>query len=354
MTETTTGKRPAPAEAGVIPVREAHRFDQLKLENYLKEHLSGYEGPLSIQQFSSGQSNPTFKLTAASGRYVLRKKPPGKLLPSAHMIEREYRIFTALADTDVPVPTTHLLCEDPSIIGTPFYVMDFIEGRVFSDHTLKGMEPAQRRAIYDDMNRVLAALHGVDYVAKGLSDYGKPGNYFARQVGRWSKQYIAAKTDEIVSMENLMKYLQENIPQDDTTSIVHGDYQLYNLMYHPTEPRILAVLDWELSTLGHPMADLAYNCMKYYQAGDMAGLVFGGETGIPTEDEFVAQYCQRTGRARVEDWNFYLAFSFFRLASIVQGVYKRGLDGNASSAQAVSMRDVVVKTADTGWSIASR
>lgn len=341
-------------DPGVIEVREAHRFDQAKLERYLEQHLDGYAGPLTIKQFSSGQSNPTFQLTTPDRRYVLRKKPPGKLLPSAHMIEREYRVFTALADTDVPVPVTHLLCEDPSVIGTPFYVMDFIEGRVFTDNTLQELEPKERRAIYDDMNRVLAALHSVDYRSKGLSDYGKPGNYFERQVRRWSEQYLASKTDELPSMEKLITYLQQNIPADDTTSIVHGDYQLYNLMYHPTEPRILAVLDWELSTLGHPMADLAYNCMKYHQAGELAPLVFGGDTGIPTEEEFVAQYCERTGRARVDDWNFYLAFSFFRLASIIQGVYKRGLDGNASSVKALSMKDVVVQTADTGWAIANR
>ena len=339
---------------GTIEVRDAHRFDQAALEQYLTQHLPGYAGPLSVRQFSGGQSNPTFKLTTPARNFVLRKKPPGKLLPSAHMIEREYRVFTALADTDVPVPKAHLLCEDASIIGTPFYVMDFIEGRVFTDNTLQELAPAERTQVYDEMNRVLAALHSVDYVAKGLTDYGKPGNYFERQVRRWSDQYLASKTDEIASMENLMVYLKENLPQDETTTIVHGDYQLYNLMYHPTECRVLAVLDWELSTLGHPMADLAYNCMKYHQAGEFAPLVFGGQTGIPTEEEFVAQYCERTGRNRVDNWDFYLAFSFFRLAAIVQGVYKRGLQGNASSAQALSMKDVVVQTADVGWQVATR
>ena len=339
---------------GTIEVRQAHRFDEAALERYLAKHLSGFNGPMAIRQFSGGQSNPTFKLSTPSQAYVLRKKPPGKLLPSAHMIEREYRIFTALADTDVPVPKAYLLCEDTSILGTAFYVMDFIEGRVFTDNTLQELQPAQRTKVYDEMNRVLAALHSVDYVAKGLSDFGKPGNYFERQVRRWSDQYVASKTDEITSMENLMTYLRDNLPQDTTTTIVHGDYQLYNLMYHPTEPRVLAVLDWELSTLGHPMADLAYNCMKYHQAGDLASLVFGGQTGVPTEDEFVAQYCARTGRSQVENWDFYLAFSFFRLAAIVQGVYKRGLQGNASSEQALSMKDVVVQTADVGWRIATR
>ena len=339
---------------GTIDVREAHRFDEAVLETYLKKNLPGFEGPVSIRQFSGGQSNPTFKISTPSHAYVLRKKPPGKLLPSAHMIEREFRIFNALQDTDVPVPKAHLLCEDAEVIGTPFYVMDFIEGRVFTDNTLQELAPSERTKVYDEMNRVLAALHSVDYLAKGLADYGKPGNYFERQVRRWRDQYIASKTDEISSMENLMTYLQENLPQDETTTIVHGDYQLYNLMYHPSEPRVLAVLDWELSTLGHPMADLAYNCMKYHQAGELAPLVFGGATGIPTEQEFVQQYCARTGRDQVENWDFYLAFSFFRLAAIVQGVYKRGLQGNASSAQALSMKEVVVQTADVGWRVATR
>lgn len=339
---------------GTIEVREAHRFDQESLHRYLTSHLPGYRGPLSIRQFSGGQSNPTFKLTTGNGNYVLRKKPPGKLLKSAHKIEREHRIFTALAHTDVPVPRTYLLCEDASIIGTPFYVMDFLEGRVFTDNTLPDLPAAERTAVYAEMNRVLATLHSVDYQAEGLSDYGAPGNYFARQTDRWRDQYLQSKTDEIESMECLMRFLAENMPDDETTCIVHGDYQLYNLMYHPTEPRVLAVLDWELSTLGHPMADLAYNCMKYHQAGEMAPLMFGGHSGIPTEEEFVAQYCERTGRSRVEDWNFYLAFSFFRLAAIVQGVYKRGLQGNASSAQALSMKDVVVDTANIGWRVAQR
>jgi len=341
-------------ESGLIEVREAHRFDEAKLDAYLKQNMAAYEGPFEVHQFEGGQSNPTYKLTTKGGDYVLRKKPPGKLLPSAHMVEREYRVFSALADTDVPVPTTHLLCEDPEIIGTPFYVMDFIEGRVLRDAVLPDMAPAERTAIYDDMSRVLAALHGVDYKARGLADYGKPGNYFARQVGRWSKQYTAAKTDDHASMDNLMDYLQSNIPDDETTCIVHGDFQLYNLMYHPTEPRVIAILDWELSTLGHPMADLAYNCMKYHQAGEMAALIYGGETGIPDEEAFVADYCKRTGREKVDNWNFYLAFSFFRLAAIVQGVYKRGLDGNASSSAALSMREVFTATADVGWAIATR
>jgi aminoglycoside phosphotransferase (APT) family kinase protein len=336
----------AQVPTGLVDVREAHRFDVDALDRYLSKHLDGYRGKPEIKQFEGGQSNPTFLLTSGDRRYVLRKKPPGTLLPTAHMIEREYRIYRALEDTDVPVPRAYLLCEDASIIGTAFYVMDYVQGRNFRDNGLNALPPDERRAVYDDMCRVLAALHSVDYKAKGLTDYGKPGNYFERQIGRWSKQYIAAKTHDIEPMDKLMEWLPKNVPADDTTTIVHGDYQLYNLLYHPTEPRVVALLDWELSTLGHPMADLAYNCMKYHTEGAMLG------EGIPTEDEFIASYCKRTGRERIPQWNFYVAFGFFRLASIVQGVYKRGLQGNASSAAALSMKGVVEQTAAAGWRVA--
>jgi aminoglycoside phosphotransferase (APT) family kinase protein len=278
---------------------------------------------------------------------VLRKKPPGTLLPTAHQIEREYRIYRALEGTDVPVPKAYLLCEDPAIIGTAFYVMDFVQGRNFRDSALRDLSVEDRRAAYDDMSRVLAALHSVDYKAKGLTDYGKPGNYFERQISRWTKQYVAAKTHDIEPMDKLLEWLPKNVPTDDTTTIVHGDYQLYNLLFHPTEPRIVALLDWELSTLGHPMADLAYNCMKYHTM-EASSL---GE-GVPTENEYIAMYCKRTGRERIPDWNFYVAFGFFRLASIIQGVYKRGLQGNAASAAALSMKNVVDQTAATGWKVA--
>ena len=339
-----------PVVQGLVEVREAHRFDVQALDRYLAQHLPGYAGTPEIKQFEGGQSNPTFLMTSGDRRYVLRKKPPGTLLPTAHMIEREYRVYRALEDTDVPVPKAHLLCEDASIIGTTFYVMDFVEGRNFRDVTLRDLSPADRRAVYDDMGRVLAALHSVDYKAKGLADYGKPGNYFERQIGRWTKQYVAAKTHDIEPMDRLMEWLPKNVPADDTTTIVHGDYQLYNLLYHPTEPRVVALLDWELSTLGHPMADLAYNCMKYH-THEAAALA---EAGVPGEDEFIATYCKRAGRERIPHWNFYVAFGFFRLASIVQGVYKRGLQGNASSSAALSMKGVVDQTAATGWQVAQK
>jgi aminoglycoside phosphotransferase (APT) family kinase protein len=334
---------------GLVDVREAHRFDLDALDKYLQQNLEGYRGKPAVRQFEGGQSNPTFLLTSGDRRYVLRKKPPGQLLPKAHMIEREYRIYRALEGTDVPVPRAYLLCEDASIIGTAFYVMDYVQGRNFRDTGLKDLPADQRRAAYDDMNRVLAALHSVDFKAKGLEDYGKPGNYFERQIGTWTKQYIAAKTHDIAPMDKLIEWLPANMPDDNITTIVHGDYQLYNLLYHPTEPRVVALLDWELSTLGHPMADLAYNCMKYHQP---EAANFGPE--IPTEDEFIAAYCQRTGRERIQGWNFYVAFGFFRLASIIQGVYKRGLQGNASSSAALGMKDAVEYTAATGWKVAQK
>ena len=336
---------------GLVEVRENHRFDEAALEAYLEHNLDQYTRGARIQQFEGGQSNPTFLLTTPERSYVVRKKPPGDLLPSAHQVEREHRIYQALAETDVPVPQTYLLCKDDSIIGTPFFVMEYVVGRVFSDPRLPDFDPADRRGIYMEMIRVLAALHSVDYDAKGLSDFGKQGNYFVRQTGRWTKQYLAAQTDEIPSMDRLVQWLPANVPDDPTTTIVHGDFQLYNLMYHPGESRCLAVLDWELSTLGHPLADLAYNCMKYH-AQEPGRCTVGGD-GIPVEQELVDEYCRLTGRKGIENWNFCLAFSFFRSASIAQGVYKRGLQGNASSARALAIKDSIARAADTAWQIAS-
>ena len=338
--------------SNLIEPRPMHRFEEDVLNAYLERELEEYSGPMKVQQFEGGQSNPTFLLTTPSGRYVLRKKPPGVLLPSAHAVEREYRLYKALEETEVPVPKTYLLCEDSSIVGTPFFVMQYLEGRVFKDSALPEYSPEDRRKIYFDMIRGLAALHTVDYEAVGLASYGKPGNYFARQTGRWTKQYVAAQTHEIPSMEQLMQWLPNNMPEDDTTSIVHGDYQLYNIMFHETEPRCIAVLDWELSTLGNPMADLAYNSMKYHEVFN--GKPFEPTDGIPDESEVVEEYCRLTGRQNIDNWNFCLAFSFFRLASICQGVYKRGLDGNASSSTALQMKSKVTDCADAAWRIANR
>jgi len=361
-------------------VREAHRFDQAALDRYLAEYLEGYSGPLRVRQFEGGQSNPTFLLSAGSGDYVLRKKPPGVLLPRAHMIEREHRILEALAATDVPVPKVHLLCEAPDPIGTPFFVMDYVRGRLLRDPTLPDMKPAERRAIYEEILRVLASLHAVDYRAIGLSDYGRPGNYFARQIRRWSQQYEASKTRGIASMDRLMKWLPENTPEDDTSCIVHGDYRLDNLVLAADEARVSAVLDWELSTLGHPLADLAHGCAQYYVSianqpllgsteggaadGNNRNAGVGGRggsddstgaaSGIPTEREYVETYCRFTERSGVPHWNFYLAFVIFRYAGIAQGVYKRGLQGNASSQEAVSLGDIVEIASDKAWEISQR
>jgi aminoglycoside phosphotransferase (APT) family kinase protein len=337
---------------GLVDVRENHRFDQVALEAYLERHLENYTLGAEIQQFEGGQSNPTFLLTTAEESYVVRKKPPGELLPSAHQVEREHRMYQALRGTDVPVPKTHLLCHDDSIIGTPFYVMEYVQGRVFSDPCLPEADPAARHAIYLEMIRVLAALHSVDFEARELSDFGKPGNYFVRQIGRWTKQYLAAKTDDLTSMDRLIEWLPQHVPDDETTTIVHGDYQLYNMIFDPDESVCKALLDWELSTLGNPLADLAYNCMKYYT--NEPGHDVSSCHGIPSEQEMVAEYCRLTGRSAIENWNFCLAFSFFRLASIAQGVYKRGLQGNASSARALEMRDRIGEAADIAWQIATR
>jgi aminoglycoside phosphotransferase (APT) family kinase protein len=340
-------------ESKLTPVRAAHRFDETALTKYLTAELDGFCEPFRILQFEGGQSNPTFLLDCGAHQFVLRKKPPGKLLPSAHQVDREYRVMKALEHSDVPVPGMYLLCEDKNVIGTAFFVMEYVDGRLFSDATLPGLSPAARRAIYFEMIRVLAALHSVDYEALGLSDFGKSGNYYARQIGRWSQQYVSAKTDDIPSMENLMGYLPQNVPPDDITCLVHGDYRLENMLFHPTEPRILALLDWELSTLGHPFGDLAYSCGAYHfttSGNPSLQGICGPESGIPLESEFIEEYCRRTGRAGIPNWNFYMAFAFFRLASICQGVYKRGLMGTASSTQALEKGRLARSISDLAWS----
>lgn len=341
-------------DAKLTPVREAHRFNEMALREFLQNQLGGSPDPLHIQQFEGGQSNPTFLISGGNQQLVLRKKPPGKLLPSAHQVEREYRVMRALAEVDVPVPRMILLCEDESIIGTPFFIMEYVQGRVLEDFTLPDQTPEERRSIYLDMARVLAALHSVNYADLGLEDFGKPGNYFSRQIGRWSKQYLAAKTDEIVSMERLMAYLPQNVPRDDTSCIVHGDFRMGNMLFHPTEPKITALLDWELSTLGHPLGDLGYSCMAYHSGiigpKSLKGWA-GPQSGIPSQEEFVAEYCRLTGRDGIDGFNFYLAFSFFRFASILQGVYKRGIMGNASSAAALEKGRLAREMADLAWKL---
>jgi aminoglycoside phosphotransferase (APT) family kinase protein len=346
----TTGAR-----AETTAIRDGHQLDESRLAAYLSNHLAGFRGPLEVRQFEGGQSNPTYFLHAASADYVLRKKPPGQLLPSAHAVDREHRVMTALGG-HIPVPPTLVMCDDPDVIGTPFFVMACVEGRVFRQPHLPGVSAAERAAIYEDMVTVLARLHSVNPASIGLADYGKPGNYYARQIGRWSQQYIAAKTDEIASMDRLMAWLPEHIPPGDEVSIVHGDYRVENLIVHPTEPRIVAVVDWELSTLGHPLADLAYNCLTYHLPAEALGraeAVESDRSGMPDESSYVAAYCRRTGRDGVPNWNFYLAFSMFRLASILQGVYARGLKGNAASSYALERGAAARKIADIAWAIAS-
>ncbi len=332
---------------GTGPVADRHAFDVAALQAHLEQHLPGFQGPLSVEQFKGGQSNPTYKLLTPARAYVMRAKPgpAARLLPSAHAVEREYRVMRALAGSGVPVAGMHLLCEDESVIGRAFYVMDFVSGRVLWDPALDGMTPSQRAAIYDEMNRVIATLHNVDVAAAGLADYGKSGNYFERQIGRWSKQYLASITEPIEAMDRLIDWLPGHIPDsardDSRPCIVHGDYRLDNLIFHPTEPRVLAVLDWELSTVGHPLADFSYHCMAWHiPPGAFRGL--GGvdiaALGIPDERAYVQRYCERTGRGDAQsvmrDWNFYLAYNLFRIAAILQGIAKRVEDGTASSGRA--------------------
>lgn len=339
------------------PVRAAHRFNEEALADYLHRHIAGFEVPLTVEQFGGGQSNPTFLLTTLDGkRYVLRKKPPGKLLESAHQLDREYRIKKALAATGVPVPRMQVLCEDDGVIGTTFYVMEFVEGRIFRDPQLPDVTPAERAAIYDSMNDVLARLHKVEFAHVGLGDFGKPGNYFERQTARWITQYRAAQTDDIPDMERLIDWMPHHIPKDDSVSIAHGDYRLENSIFHPSEPRMIALLDWELSTIGHPLADLAYNCMGYHVMNPRQGGLVGVDhaaSGIPSERDYVAKYCRRAGRERIDNWSFYLSFSVFRLASIAQGVYKRGIDGNASSETAASQGNTCRFLAEHAWRLAN-
>ena len=335
-----------------------HSLDTQKLAAYLEQQVPGFKGPLTAEKFPGGQSNPTYAVSAESGRYVLRRKPPGLLLKSAHAVDREFKVIAALADTEVPVAKVYHLCEDESVIGSMFFLMEFVDGVVHWDATLPGLDNEQRRVMYDEMNRALAAMHSVDIDAVGLADFGKPGNYFERQIGRWSKQYRAAETGTIEAMEQLLTWLPDNLPADDgKVSLVHGDYRLDNMMFHATEPRILAVVDWELSTLGHPYADLAYQCMQWRlpPGGSLSGLQ--GEDraalGIPSEEEYVARYCERMGIDTIENWTFYLAFSFFRLAAILQGVKKRALDGNASNDQALEMGALVEPLASAATALIS-
>ena len=324
------------------PVPPRHAFDELALARYLEARLDDFELPMIVTQFTGGQSNPTYLITTPRHEYVLRKKPSGSLLPSAHQVEREHRIMSALGAHGVPVPRCRLLCEDASVIGTPFFVMDRVDGRVLWDPALPGFTRDERHALHTHAIDVLAAIHRVDVQAAGLGDYGRPGNYFARQVARWTQQYVSAQTEDVPGMTWLASWLPAHVPADDAATIVHGDYRLDNLIVHPTEPRIVAVIDWELSTLGHPLADIAYACLAYYITLDgraRDGALALNDEGIPPLEAQVSRYAALTGHDPRPHWPFLVAFSLFRLASIAQGVYARGLQGNASSAQALRYKD---------------
>jgi aminoglycoside phosphotransferase (APT) family kinase protein len=343
--------------SGTTAVQPKHAFDTAKLDNWMQANVEGYRGPLQVEQFKGGQSNPTFRLTAKSGRYVLRRKPPGKLLPSAHAVDREYRVITALRKVGYPVARSFGLCEDESVIGTAFYIMDCVEGRIFWDQRLPGMEKAERAAIFDAMNANIAKLHQVDYAAIGLGDFGKPGNYFERQIGRWSKQYRASETEKIEAMDRLMEWLPAHVPAGDETTLVHGDYRMDNMIFHPTEPRVLAVLDWELSTLGHPLGDFSYHAMAWRLEPELfrglAGIDYAA-LGIPSEQEYVASYCRRTGRDSIPNWDFYMVYNMFRIAAILQGIMGRVVDGTASSAHAREQGQRTRPIAERAWSLAQK
>jgi len=335
------------------PVAAHQDFDRDALAAYLRAEGRAFRGELQVVQFAGGQSNPTYLVTAGADRYVLRRKPPGALLPSAHAVEREYRIMRALAGSGVPVPRVFALCEDPSIIGTAFFLMEYVQGRVFWDATLPGVAPAERRVLYDELNRVIAALHAVDQAAVGLADYGRAGTYLPRQIDRWTRQYRAAATEPIDAMERLIEWLPANIPHGDETTVVHGDYRIDNIIFHPTEPRILAVLDWELSTLGHPLADFAYHVMTWRVTADEFRGIKGADLaqlGIPDEAAYVEAYCRRTGRISIEDWDYYLAFNMFRMAAILQGILARAIQGNATSSEAIATGQRARPMAAAGWS----
>ena len=349
--------QPQRVNPGATLVAPMHSFDEAALAAYLRRYVGHFSGPIDIEQFQGGQSNPTYRVTAGERRYVLRRKPPGKLLPSAHAIEREYRVMAALADTEVPVARMIALCDDDAVIGTAFYLMEYIEGRVLWDPMLPGMPPAARTAHYEELNRVQSALHRVDYHAVGLGDFGKPGQYIERQIARWSKQYAAGGAERIPSMDALIEWLPQHVPTGDETSIVHGDFRLDNVIFHPTEPRVLAVLDWELATLGHPLSDFAYQVMAWRLApGQFRGLKGAdfAALGIPTEAQYVAAYCRRTGRTRIPNWEFYLIFNMFRIAAILHGVLARALQGNAASGNALEQGGRARLVADVAWDMAQQ
>ena len=340
---------------GTDVVPEAQRFDEASLERWLKANVEGYAGPLEVRKFKGGQSNPTYQLITPAKKYVLRRKPPGKLLPSAHAVDREYRVITALGPTGFPVAKTYGLCTDDGVIGTWFYIMDNVEGRIFWDQTLPSCEPAERRAIFMDKIKTLADLHNTDYVAIGLEDFGKPGNYMGRQVDRWTKQYKASETVHIPEIEKLIEWLPKTLPEQEKTSIVHGDYRLDNMIFRADQPKVAAVLDWELCTLGDPLADFTYLMMNWFN-GSLSQFSDEDLTarGIPTPKEAIAHYCALTGRSGLHDLVWFCAYNTFRLAGILQGIVGRVRDGTANSPHAAQQADRVLSLAQASWKFAQR
>jgi aminoglycoside phosphotransferase (APT) family kinase protein len=341
---------------GTMEVQEKHRFDERSLARFMAAHVEGFVPPLKAEQFKGGQSNPTYRLTDGAGRrYVLRRKPPGKLLPSAHAVDREFRVISALNKTDVPTPRAYALCEDESVVGTPFYIMEYCDGRVLWDPLLPELPKEARLAIHRAKFETLVRLHAVDYVALGLADFGRPGSYVARQISRWGKQYKASETEKIDSMDRLLDWLPAHLPANDETVLVHGDYRLDNMVFHPTEPRVLGIIDWEISTLGDPLAELSYLCMLWRTPKDWGGLEGHdlAALGLPTEQEMVAYYCELAKRPLPDPalWEFYMAYNLFRVSCIRQGVYARALDGTASNMRAAESGKLVRPAADLAWQI---
>jgi len=346
--------------SGTRDVSEIHRFDTERLQDYMRSHVEGFQGPLSVRQFKGGQSNPTYLLESPTGKYVLRRKPPGTLLKSAHAVDREFMVISALYAADFPVPRPLVLCMDEEIVGTMFFVMEYVDGRIFWEPDLPDSSPDERRALYDHMNQTIADLHNFDVDTLGLSEFGRPGNYFERQISRWSKQYSASETTKVEAMDNLMSWLPDHVPDDDAATVVHGDFRLDNLIFHPTEPRVIAVLDWELATIGHPVGDFTYHLMAWQMpeigigSSGLAGKDLAG-LGVPSEDEYVASYCARTGRDHgIPGRDFYAAYNFFRLAAILQGIAGRVRDGTAASAHAEKAAQAVLPLARIGWEFAGK
>ncbi|MGI9374069.1 MAG: phosphotransferase family protein [Hyphomicrobiales bacterium] len=346
---------------GTKPVVQAHRIDETRLAQFMTNHIEGFKGPIEVEQFKGGQSNPTYCITATSGKYVLRRKPPGKLLKSAHAVDREYRVISALKAQDFPVPKPHVLCTDDSVLGTMFYIMDFADGRVVWNPHVPDVSREHRAAIFDSLNATIAQLHAIDPDYAGLSDFGKPGGYVARQIDRWSKQYKASETQKVVEMDKLMAWLPDACPEDSDVAVVHGDFRLDNAVLHKTEPDIIAVLDWELSTLGDPIADFTYHMMQWHMPPSNSGAGVGSlighdldELGIPSMEDYIERYCERTGRSEIGNFDFYFAYNFFRMGAIFQGIVGRVRDGTAANPNAAAMESQVAPMAEVAWRYAKR